>query len=381
MAAMIAVSGNGAYFAPMASLAAFLHAYLRPGANHGVVASETTYPLGDTEIEATVYRPERRGRLPGWLVLHGLTYSGRKHPSLIRFVTSVAAAGNVVLVPDIPEWRQLRVAPDVTHETIRSAVRELHERDDVDADRVGLFGFSFGATQALIAAADPQIQVLLHGIAAWGGYCDIDRLFVFGMTGEHELDGREYRLQPDPYGAWVMAGNYLTQIPGHETEAAVAAALHELAREAGRLGAYAWEPVYDPIKARLRETLGGSERELFDIVAPRTDAPPGDIVYRRSLGKALADTVRRVDPGLDPLPFLDAVGVDILLAHGRDDRLIPYTETLRLARKLPQECLTGPVITALFAHSGGANLSLGPLRVAREGLRFAGVLRSILRLI
>jgi pimeloyl-ACP methyl ester carboxylesterase len=365
----------------MASLAAFLHAYLRPGARHGVIVRETAYPLGDSQIEATLYRPARRGRLPGWVVLHGLTYSGRKHPSLIRFVTAVAAAGNAVLVPDIPEWRQLRVAPAVTRETIRSAVRELHERDDIDPDRVGLFGFSFGATQALIAAADPEIQSLLHGIAAWGGYCDIDRLFVFGMTGEHELDGQEYQLQPDPYGAWVMAGNYLTQIPGHETQAEVAAALHELAREAGRLGRYAWEPVYDPVKTRLRETLTGSERELFDIIAPRTDAPAGDIAYRRSLGRALADTVRRIDPGLDPLPFLDAVGVDILLAHGRDDRLIPYTETLRLARHLPPDRLTGPVITALFAHSGGADLSIGPLHVVQEGIRFAGVLRSILRLI
>lgn len=365
----------------MASLAKFLHAYLRPGRDHGVASSETTYPLGDTEVEATVYRPHRRGRLPGWLVLHGLTYSGRKHPSLVRFVTSVAAAGNVVLVPDIPEWRKLRVAPAVTRETIRSAVRQLHERDDVDAKRVGLFGFSFGATQALIAAADPEIQSLLHGIAAWGGYCDIDRLFVFGMTGEHELDGAECRLEPDPYGAWVMAGTYLTRIPGHESHGRVATALHELALEAGRVGVYAWEPVYDPVKKRLRESLDGEERELFDVVAPCTGEPAGDIAYRRSLGRALADTVRRVDPGLDPLPFLDAVGVDVLLAHGRDDRLIPWTETVRLARRLPTERVTGPVITALFAHSGGADLSLGPLHVAREGLRFAGVLRSILRLI
>ena len=58
------------------------------------------------------------------------------------------------MVPDIPEWRDLRVEPAVTHETIRTAVRELHDRDDTDPDRIGLFGFSFGATQALIAAAD-----------------------------------------------------------------------------------------------------------------------------------------------------------------------------------------------------------------------------------
>jgi hypothetical protein len=35
-----------------------------------------------------------------------------------------------------------------------------------------MFGFSFGATQALIAASQPETAALLAGIASWGGYCD-----------------------------------------------------------------------------------------------------------------------------------------------------------------------------------------------------------------
>jgi dienelactone hydrolase len=365
----------------MPSIAAFLHAYLRPRADHGVVATEVTYTRDGVHVPATLYRPRRPGRVPGWVVLHGLTYTGRQHPGLIRFVTAIAAAGNAVFVPDIPEWRELRVAPAVTRETIRTAVRHLHDRDDVDPDRIGLFGFSFGATQALIAATDPEVQSLLHGIAAWGGYCVLDRLFVFGMTGEHELDGTNYLLPPDPYGAWVMAGNYLTSIPGHESDGAVARALHELAFEAGRVGAHAWEPVYDDKKRRLRATLPPDKVELFDIVAPLTTDAPGDRDYRRSLGLALSETVQRVDPGLDPEPHLGRVGVNVLVAHGRDDRLIPFTESIRLSRALPPERLQGCTITGLFAHSGGTNTGIGALHLAGEGLRFVRVLRNILRLV
>jgi pimeloyl-ACP methyl ester carboxylesterase len=186
------------------------------------------------------------------VVLHGLTRTGRAHPSLIRFARSVAAAGNVVLVPEVPEWRDLRVAPALTIETIRAAVAALQQRDDVIHEHVGLFGFSFGATQALVAAAEPDVAAMLAGVAAWGGYFDLRRTFRFGLTGLHDFGNATYQMQPDPYGAWVMAGNYLPMVPGYSGSDAVGRALHDLALEAGERGTYAWDPVYDESKQRLR---------------------------------------------------------------------------------------------------------------------------------
>lgn len=364
----------------MPSLTRFLLEYSRPG-RADLTVEETTYGRADGVLPATLYRPRGTGVLPGWLVLHGLTATGRSHPSLVRFVRSFAAAGNLVMVPEIPEWRDLRVAPGVTHDTIRAAVRSLHDRDDTDPDRIGLFGFSFGATQALVAAAETSVHGLLSGIAAWGGYEDLHRLFVFGMSGEHELDGRHYRLDRDPYGAWVMAGNYLTGIPGHEDDGDVAAALHELALEAGRVGAYAWEPVYDPLKLELRERLEPAKRELFDLVAPPTGRAPADIDRLRGLAHELADAVLRVDPLMDPKPFLDAVAVPTVFAHGRDDRLVPFSETVRLSRAVPPEFRVSCTITSLFDHSGHRNTQLGPVGVIVEGARFLRILHRILHLI
>jgi hypothetical protein len=294
-------------YVAMPSTVRFLREYFRsdPAA---VEVADTTYerPLGP--VPATVYRPrDGDGRLPGWVVLHGLTFTGREHPSLIRFARAVAAAGNVVFVPEIPEWRQLRVAPAITVETIRSAVRALQSRDDVDHEHAGLFGFSFGATQALIAATDPDVAKLLHGLCSWGGYHDLERLFVFAMTGEHELDGVTYHTKPDPYGGWVMAGNYLTSIPGHEEHGDLAEAFHTLAREAGRRQIYAWEPVFDSVKVEVRAMVPPEQHALFDLVAPMSDAAPRDRDAARAIALALAEAVRRVDPLMDPQPFLGTV--------------------------------------------------------------------------
>jgi pimeloyl-ACP methyl ester carboxylesterase len=359
----------------------FLRHYLRPSGT-AVASHETSYRRGEDELAATVYRPARARRpLPGWVVLHGLAFTGRHHPSLVPFVRAVAGAGNIVLVPDIPEWRALRVAPAVTVETIRSAVRALQARDDVLHEHAGLFGFSFGATQAIIAASEADMPDLLNGIAAWGGYSDVYRLFDFAMTGEHELDGRRYRVPPDPYGAWVMTGNYLTAMPGYEDAAAVARALHELALDAGRQGVFAWDPVYDASKDALRAGLDGSERELFDLIAPVSTAPPQDVEEKRRLARLLADAVLRVDPLIDPSPFLPHLRVPTLFAHGRDDRLIPFTETLRLCRAVPAGVVRGCTITSLFAHSGGTRTELGVFGKVREGARFVGLLQRTLKLV
>ena len=252
---------------------------------------------------------------------------------------------------------------------------------NVRPGHIGLLAFSFGATQAIMAGADPALAELLHGIVAWGGYGDLHATFTYGLTGTHQYQGRRLSMEPDPYGVWVIAANYLTRAPGHESAGAVAAALHELAIEAGELGHYAWEPIYDASKLRLRERLPEEQRELFDYLAPPTHRPRRDEPQARALAAQLADTALHCDPDLDPLPLLPRVRVPVLLAHGRDDRLIPFPESLRLDSWLPASCRRGCIVTGLFAHSGGTREGMSALNRAREAARFLGLLHRILNLV
>lgn len=365
----------------MASTLRFLQQYLRP--RHGVVeASDVVYHRDGEPLPATLYRPAGRpAPLPAWVVLHGLTFQGRKHPSLDRFVRALAASGSAVFVPEVPEWSRLRVAPAATAPSAAAAIDALGTLGIAVPDRVGILGFSFGATQALVAAADPRLAGRFRSIVAWGGYADLRNLFRFGFTGEHELDGIEYRLEPDPYGGWIMGANYLTRIPGQEDAGDVAAALLRLAEESGRRGVHACDPVYDPLKAVLREAILPARRELFDAFAPLAGRRVIDPAFARYITGALADAALEADPMLDPGPSLPGVRARTLVAHGRDDRLVPFTESLRLGRTLPRDACGGCTITSLFAHSGGAAHTLGAARLTREAARFGRLLRRILNLV
>ncbi len=369
----------------MPSTLQFFRQMLRPRTDT-VVRTETTWRRGDETLPASLYLPARAAaaghRLPGWVALHGLTYLGREHRELESLVRGLAASGTAVLVPDIPEWRALRVAPEAAEATIRAAVPALTERPGVDPDRVGVMGFSFGGTHALMASTAPTLRDRLAAVVSWGGYADLRRTLRIACLGRHELDGATHRLDPDPYGRWIFAGNYLTGIPDHRDDAGLADALLGLALEVGRRGIRAWEPATDPLKADVRAGLEPRQREVFDLLAPPTDRPLTAEQEERleGLADALATAALEREPRLDPSPHLPRVTVPVFLAHGRDDRLIPWSELVRLRRALPANVIRHHVVTGLFGHSFRERWLPSP-SILLEGVRFGRAINRMVHLL
>jgi pimeloyl-ACP methyl ester carboxylesterase len=359
----------------MLDTARFLASYLRPPKD--LLESEIEIPLGDRIIPATLLRPPTRRAVPGWVVLHGLTVPGRDHAVLQRFARALAASGGIVLLPEIREWCELRVAAGVAELTIAASARYLAGAEGLREGGVGVIGFSFGATQALTTAARTELDAHIRSVVAFGGYCDPERTFQFMITGEHEWRGIHYRIEPDPYGRWILAGNYLTGVPEYAGMGAVAREALHLAADAGRRGIYAGDEVYDPLKVEARARLSPAEREIWDLIAPVAGAPR-DLDRARELARDLARIGLQRDPELDPRSILPTVSGRVVLAHGREDRLIPFTEALRIRELLPADAEVHLAITRLFAHSAGAD-SLPLYRYPAEILRYLRLLREALR--
>ena len=310
-----------------------------------VAVREIVVDRGDRSVPATLLLPARPGRapLPGWILLHGAAVPGRAHPQLVRFAKSLAHTGVAVLLPEVPEWKALQLAPELTVPTVRASVPALHAVSTVAQGPVGLVGFSFGAPHAVAAGGDPSLAGALGGIAAFGGYVDLPRMLRFLFLGEHEWEGRRMRSEPDPYGRWIVGGNYLHRTPGYEDAEDVARALLALATEAGVLGAPSLDPVYDPTKRRLAEGIAPARRALFDLFAP-TDGRAPERASVVALLPPLEAAIRRLDPALDPVERLRRVRVPVRLMHGHGDVLIPYTETLRMGAAMGPDADVGVTI-------------------------------------
>ncbi len=342
------------------------------------VEYETLLNRGDREVPASVILPRGASRkLPGWIVLHGITRPGRFHPTLLRFVRALASSRAAVLVPQVPEWKDLRLSPESTLPTVRAALAGLRRVEAADDGPYGIIGFSFGAPQVMIAAAHEDIAEQLGGAVGFGGYCDMESMVRFQMTGEHEWKGVTRHTRPDPYGRWIIGGNHLTTMSEYRDARDVADALWRLAVEAGERRILAWDPSYDILKNELRGQVAPERTHLFDLFAPPSDREP-DLSGHGDFAKRLADAVMASSSLMNPKPFLADINVRVQLIHGEGDRLIPYTETLRMQASFPPERTVDTTITALFTHAeqGGRLSSLR--REVREGGKLALALGRVL---
>lgn len=354
-------------------------------------ADATSQVTGATTIAVSVFRPSTvKGVLPGWVVLHGLARPGRRHPRLVRFARALAASRAVVAVPEVPQWRALRLAPEATVPSILAGLealeRERRERatrdglwtgaaDDVAPVTVGVAGFSFGGPHAIAAAADDRLRGALAAAVSFGGYGELLGTVRYLFTGEHERDGRRERSSPDPYGRWIIAGNYLTLVPGCEDASDVARALLGLARRSGDVGAPSSSPAYEPDRVRLRRSVAKGRRQLFDLLAPPFADDP-DPMAGGELADRLVEAALAAQPQLEPLEALAEVRLPVHIVHGRSDRLIPYSQAYRLVEAVGSEAAR-LTVTRLFTHSDQDRLRLSPGTV-REVLVFARALSGVL---
>ena len=357
-----------------------------------VAAGEVGIGSGEDALQAWRYRPAgdpgpvgdfdrggtraRRPR-PGWVLLHGATRPGPRHPAIVRFAAALASAGGDVLVPEVRAWRRLDLDPAPAGRALAVAARHLCRDPSVRPGGVVLAGLSFGGPQALIAGAELAPEGLVRGVLGYGGYHSLEGTVRFALTGQLEWRERTEYLRPDPYGRWVIAANYLHRVPGCEDAADVSRALRRLAALAGDLGFMAWEPRSDPYKDEVMASVSPRNRQLFRVFAPPAAQDP-DPRRAEELAPLLVDAARAVHPDLELARALNGRALPpVRLIHGRADRLIPFTETLALHRFLRGRADAATTVTGLLAHSRGSGASLAGVR---EAARFFGAIRGVMAL-
>jgi len=291
-----------------------------PGA--GVAREEVQIPFAGRSLTADLYRSAHpRGTI---VLVHGLSTAGRRQPDLARLARLLARHGPLALVPQFDSLAAFKLDG---HE-VAAIVAALDYAAGV-ARPVAVAGFSFGAGPALLAAAE-RSDVRLAG--SFGGYADLRAVVEYVTTG----------AGAEPYNRWKL----LQLLAGLVGDASDRVELDAIAR--ARLA----NPFEDT--SRREAELGPNSRAVLALVHNRR----ADAVQALLAGLP-ADTHAALDR-LSPLSAMSRLRGRALIAHGRADSSIPYTESVRLG----EAAGTQAVILTTFHHTGPLSL----MEIMRSGV-------------
>ena len=283
-------------------------------------------------LAADLHAVEGAGPRPGIVLTHGVIESGKDDPRLVDLAARLAGCGFVVLVPELAGLKSLRLEMEESDD-VAAAFRLLLSLDEVDEDRAGLFGFSFGVGPTLKAAADPSIREKVKFVVSFGGYFDAVNVLRYVTTGRDEFRGHRHLQPPAAYARRVLIENLLRRVPGDRDRAILSGLLDD-----GPSGPEREVPPPSPDQL----TEGG--RAVYELVCNR------DPAQVPSLAEAVDPAVQDYLESLSLRGVAPQVKARVLMGHGDTDPLVPSTESLRLADALPDPERVHAVILNVVTH-------------------------------
>jgi acetyl esterase/lipase len=275
-------------------------------------------PAGGRTIAVDLYLPANRP-LAAILLLPGAAETGKDDPRLQAFARSMARARFAVVVPDLEGFRSLRVSSEDIGD-VADAFAWLAARPDLAPQgRAGMISFSYASGPAVLAALRPATAGKVRFMLTVGGYYNLRDVLTFFTTGYYRQNGEWRHMEPNSYGKWVFVLSNINRLSNPHDR--------ELFRQA-------------------------AQRKLADVKAPLHDLEPGlspegksvlDFVENRDLARAgrlmdrLPEQIRREIDSLNVAGYdLSGLRARMILVHGYDDDIVPYTESVALAKALPR---------------------------------------------
>jgi pimeloyl-ACP methyl ester carboxylesterase len=254
------------------------------------------------------------------LMIPGVTPEGRDDPRLIAFAGALARHGFLVFAPELPGLRAQRVGRD-DPDAITAAGEALASCYGPGVlPRFAVAAISYAVAPVVIAATMQPGADRIALIVGIGGYYDVVAAITYLTTGYYRPGpGEPWRSgNPEPIAKWVFVLASASRVP----EPRDRALLRGIAR------AKLADP--DADVRRLEAGLGSGGGAMIALVR---NADPERV---RELVAALPESVRRDIEYFDlSRRQLRDLHTNLLLIHGRDDPLIPATESLALAAAVP----------------------------------------------
>lgn len=252
------------------------------------------------KVVADLFLPDRRPA-PALVLAMGVRTQEKDKPVILHFARTMARLGYVVLWPRL-ETLDKGVPSFEDPETFIVAFEYLEKQNKVDPKRISFVGFSVGSSIVMVAAQDTRIAKRVHAMVFFGGYYSAFDYVASLASKTTILDGQEIPWAPDK-GA-----------TGH-------------------------------IKEILEMEGAKNLLELFaDDSLTMSYAMAESVVSQVPENEVLI--LRKLDPSLN----INSFSARMFILHDKGDSYVPYTESIKLSKALPENLPQTFLLTNLFEH-------------------------------
>ena len=294
---------------------------------------------GGVEIETVEVAPRvvgdlysGRAQAPVIIFVPGAALEGRQDPRVIQAATALARTDRRVFVPELDLYDRTFREADI--ERIVSAVVALSSDDE----RVGVLGFSYGGSLALIAAQGDRVRGRLAYVATFGAYFDLVHVLQGVTTGSTILDGEEVAFSTLPEAREILT-NATLRLASEKDAGALKAALTD--------------------ESDAREPSGTDA--ILDVLSNRDPRRTTELAAR------LPPRFRAVLERFSPATAIDQLDAPLFILQSKKDAATPWTEAVLLHRAVDGSRL---VLLDHFSHVDPPGLS-GLLRDGPKAWSFA----------
>jgi len=306
------------------------------GAQEALAPTSVAFPPGSGVAVGDLYWPP--GAEAALVLVPGVVPEGKDDPRLVELAQTLVRARFAVLVPDIVNLRAQQVSPEDAR-AIAAAIAWLAGCGEPGGvASVGVIAISYAAGPAILAALRPDTAPRVRFLVAIGGYYDVEAVVTFFTTGYFRTGPYQpwQQGEPNAYGKWVFIAANAERLDDPGDRAALAAMAERKLND------------LEADVADLEAGLGPQGRAVTALLDNRDpDRVPALI---DNLPEAVRGDLAALDLSRRDLSQLEA---RLLLVHGRDDPIIPSTESQAVAAAAPEQ-------TTLYLVDSLAHVELDP---------------------
>lgn len=294
------------------------------------------YEIKRRQYQADLYIPQE-STLASIVLIPGVAEQGKDDSRLVAFATTLARSGFMVLVPDISNLRELKIRAEDSR-TIKDAFIYLISRPELPVQgQAGIGAFSYGVGPAMLAALDHEIGGEIDFLLSVGGYYDIEKVITFFTTGYFKNDKGWQYLKPNEYGKWVFVLSNIERL-SNKTDKEM---FSEIAKRKINNPNASIEDLTTDLTVEANSILALLKNQNYNETKNLITDIPNAI-------RSDLNTLNLSNKNLSQL------NTRLILLHGIDDNIIPYTESISLARAVAEGQ------SELFIIDGLAHVNIHP---------------------